>query len=420
VVASRELWGSELRAPGKTDDDTAGEKVEVRAGETAHQDLVVESQAGVIRGRVVDGNGAAITDAFVDAQRESDSAAAGEGEARRSMRWSWARSPVLTDTDGAFTIEKLSKGTYTVRAFRKGGGEALVEHVKTGATVTVTIRETGSIAGTVAIAGGGSPDRMTVSVADKKTGFRRREEFFRSGGAFAMRELPAGTYEVAVSAAEGTGTAEAVLADGQALRGVSITLGGRARVTGRLITADDGKPLAGYMIQVSPVGNQEFVFSSGTPPMSGADGTFEVPSAPTGRVQVMAFPLNMEDTEYAFARKVVTLEGGETTDLGDLKVQKLRQKVGEEPGDLGFELKQGMPEGDPEKDKLIVAIVRPDGPAAKVGVKVGDEIVSVDGQDVRGDPFQYWQLAYVPPGTTLTIGLARGETVTITAGPPRT
>lgn len=422
VIASRErYWGGELRAPGKTDDDQAGEKAEVRAGQTTTADLVVESLSGVIRGRVVDSNGAAITDAFVDAERESDSAAAEEGGARRSMRWGWARSPVLTDTDGGFAIEKLSPGTYMVRAFRKGGGEALVEHVKVGATVTVTIRETGSIAGTVVIEAGGAPDRMTVNVQDKKTGFRRREEFFRTEGAFAMRELPGGDYEVSVSSGEGTGKAEALLAEGQELRGLTITLAARARVTGRLITADDGKPLAGFMIQVMPVGPMEYSFdSTSSPPMSGADGRFEVPSAPAGKVQLMAFPLAMEDTEYAFARKLATLEGGRTTDLGDIKVMKLRQKVGEDAGDLGFELKGGMGEGNPEKDKLIVAIVRPDGPAAKAGLNVGDEIVSVDGQDVRGDPFQFWQLAFVPPGTTLTLGLERGATLSVTAGPPRT
>ena len=419
VTAMRDRWGSALRAPGKSDDDRSGETVEVRAGKTARVELVVERQSGVIRGRVVDASGVAITDAFVDAQRESEAASAAAGSARREMRWGWSRRPVLTDTGGGFVIDNLSKGTYTVRAYRRGGGEALVEGVAVGADVTVTIREPGSIGGTVTVEGGGAPDRMTVSVRDGKTGFRRREEFFRTGGAFVLRDLPGGTYEVSVTAAAGTGKAEAVLAEGQALRGIAITLASRARVTGRLIAGDDGKPLAGYMIQVSPVGAGDFEYDFGaSPPVSEADGRFEVESAPAGRVQVMAFSFG-QDTDYAFVRKLVTLEGGTTTDLGDLKVPRMRAKMGDDPGDLGFDLKQSEPGTTPEDEKLVVALVRPDGPAASSGLQVGDEIVSVDGQDVRGDVFTYWTLAFVPPGTTLTFGLARGATVTITAGPPR-
>src|SRR6185503_500814 len=104
-----------------SDDDDQGQKVDVAAGAPARVRLVVESQDGVIQGRVVDASGAPVTDAFIDAERESDSAAARPGGAARSMRWAWARSPALTDTDGRFRIEKLSPGKYTVRAFRRGG-----------------------------------------------------------------------------------------------------------------------------------------------------------------------------------------------------------------------------------------------------------------------------------------------------------
>jgi hypothetical protein len=425
VIASREQWwGGELRAPGKGDDDEQGEAVEVRAGDTAHVKLVVESQSGVIRGRVVDGAGAAVTDAFVDAERESESAAASEGNARTAMRWGWSRRPNLTDTDGAFTIEKLSPGRYTVRAYRKGGGETLAEKVPVGQSVTLTIRQTGSIAGTAKTEQGVAPDVMTVAVADVKTGFRRREQFFRSGGAFTMRDLPAGTFEVSVTATEGTGMATAQLAEGQAATGVAIALGARAGVTGRLVTADTGKPLPGFMIQVLPTGrptsDMNFEFAGGTmPPMSDADGKFEVTNAPAGRVQLMAFPASMAGSLYAFARKVVVLEGGRSTDIGEVKVQKLRARPDEKPGDLGYEVKQPGPDTDMEKMVLTVAVVRPDGPAAKGGMKVGDVIVSVDGQDVREDPFQYWMLSHVTQGTTIALGLERGVTVKITAGPPR-
>jgi protocatechuate 3,4-dioxygenase beta subunit len=110
-----------VRAPGTKDDDVQGATATVRAGETARVKLVVESRRGEIHGRVVDEGGVALSDAFVDAEREMDRAGAAAGHARRAMHWdSGHRAPALTDMDGNFTVGKLSPGTYTVRAFRKG------------------------------------------------------------------------------------------------------------------------------------------------------------------------------------------------------------------------------------------------------------------------------------------------------------
>jgi hypothetical protein len=422
ITAARDgWWGGELRAPGKSDDDAAGETVDVIAGKTARVRLVVESLGGAIGGTVVDASGAAVTDAFVDAERESDSAAAAAGRAGQRMRWSWRRTPALTGTDGGFTIDKLARGRYTVRAYRKGGGEAVVEGVAPGATITITIRTPGSIAGTVVRDGGGAPERMTVTARDARTGFERAERFYRTGGAFLLRDLPEGSFEVAVSSPDGTGAETVELAAGQARAGVRIALAARAQVSGRLVAGDDGRPMPGYMLQVSPlVAGQGFRvgWTGDRPPQSGPDGRFEVPDAPAGKVQLFAFSLD-PGSGYGFVRKTFTLAGGQTLDLGDLRVPKLRARFDEQPGDLGFTLKQAPPGTDPAEVPLTVAVVRPGGPAAQAGLQVGDVIVSVDDQDVRNDPFLYGSLVHVPPGETVQLGLARGATVTITAGPPR-
>jgi protocatechuate 3,4-dioxygenase beta subunit len=152
ITASRRAWGEGLRAPGTADDDVQGTKVAVKAGAVATVKLVVERQSGKISG-TVSHRGKPVTDAFVDAQRESESAAAAEGEARLSMRWGWDRQPVLTDADGRFTLTHLSPGKYLVRAYRKGGGEATAEHVAVGTSVALVIKPTGSLSGTVMLAG---------------------------------------------------------------------------------------------------------------------------------------------------------------------------------------------------------------------------------------------------------------------------
>jgi len=70
-----------------------------------------------------------------------------------------------------------------VNAYRKGGGEAAVDGVAVGASVTLTIRATGVIGGTVS-ANGKPAEELTVSVSDPKEGFEREESFFRTGGRF--------------------------------------------------------------------------------------------------------------------------------------------------------------------------------------------------------------------------------------------
>ena len=424
VTAMREQgWGNALRAPGSSDDDDQGQRVEVKPGATARVRLVVESQDGVIHGRVLDAAGAPVTDAFIDAERESESAAAQPGGAGRSMRWAWARTPVLTDIGGRFTLEKLSPGRYSVRAFRRGGGESTAEGVAVGSRVDLVIRPTGSIAGTVVAAGSGAPpDRFSLTISDEARGFRRTEAFFRTGGAFTLRDLPAGQFKLAASAADGAGSVTVPLADGQAQSGQTIRLEGRATVTGRVVALDTGKPLAGFRMHVSPVqAGGRFSFrgdDSDRKHISGPDGRFEVENAPAGRVQVAGFPIEWDEAGYGFVRMVATVAGGRTTDVGDVRVAPMRQKRGERSGDLGFVLKETPPDVEPEDVVLEVALVRP--AAAKAGLAVGDVITAMDGHEVTGaNHYLYWSLSRVPPGTTVTLALARGASVKLTAGEPR-
>src|SRR5690606_6472368 len=125
-------WYNQMRAPGTTDDDVQGEVVEVTQGDTAEVELVVERRSGTIRGRVLDGDGGPVGDAFVDAVRMSDSAAVGASGSRMTIRWSWDRQPVLSDHDGSFVLRDLADGQYLIRAYREGGGEAVLEGVAVG------------------------------------------------------------------------------------------------------------------------------------------------------------------------------------------------------------------------------------------------------------------------------------------------
>lgn len=418
-------WSERMRAPGASDDDDAGERVEVRANETTEVELVVESQGGTIRGRVVDESGEPVADAFVDATRESDSAAASAGRARQRARWgSWNKQPVLTDEDGRFTLDDLAEAaTYSVHANRKGGGEGVVEGVAPGSDVELSIGETGVLAGVVTLAGGGFPERFEVSVTDRSAGIYDSDRYFRTNGQWQLSNLPAGKYEVSVSAAEGNAKTEVELPEGGDETDIEIALVPRITVKGTLVDAQTGAPVPGMKVSIN--GGARFSFGRGgdkadQKDISDAQGRFEVEDAPTGKVSLTAMAPSFTDNDYGwtFIQRRLKPEP-KVQDLGTVELVKKRTERGQEPGDLGFKRKEDEPDIEPEDIRNVVAFVKPDGAAAKAGLAIGDEIVEVDGQEVTGtNHYRYRTLVRVLEGTKVSLKLADGRELTITAGPP--
>lgn len=429
VVAQRGVSDT-MRAPGASDDDAAGERVDVRANEVTEVELVVESQAGRIAGRVVAEGGEPVADAFVEAVRESDSAAAAEGGGRGRARWgAWSRQPVLTDEEGRFSLDGLAEqGVYTVLAYRKGGGEAVAEHVRAGADVELSIGEPGVLAGVVRIEGGGAPRRFTILAMDRSAGIRESDTFFETDGAWRLTNLPPGTYEVSVDAAEGTAKVDVELAEGAEETELELVLAPRVTLEGRLVDAETGEPVVGLKVLATAVGGRARFRSgpnaSAQKDVSDAEGRFVVENAPTGKVLLMMVPIGTRLSEYGrtgVSRRVAAEP--RVQDLGTMELVKERVGPGETRGDLGYEVKQTEPGTEPEDARRVVAVVRPGGPAEAAGLAVGDEIVSVEGQDVRGvEGYRYEKLVRVPTGTTVSLGVVRdGEphTVKVVAGPPR-
>ncbi|WP_394850227.1 carboxypeptidase regulatory-like domain-containing protein [Pendulispora brunnea] len=426
-VSASHGW-SAMRAPGTKDDDVQGVSTAVKAGETARVKVVVESQKDEIRGRVVDDGGQPVTDAFVDAERESDSASKAQGQAGRSMRWAWGRrTPVLTELDGRFTLTKLSPGTYTVRAFRKGGGETMAEKVRAGTEVTLTIRQTGSISGVVVGSKGSSPERFSVTLRDEKTGVSRDESFFRTGGAFALRDLPAGDFVVSAEAAEGRALTKVQLEQGAKREGLRLELEGNATLRGRVVALDNGQPIPGMVVFARPAkGGSSGMMSMGgsmgdqdRKNVTDAEGRFEIERCPAGRVIVSAYPNDFRGSEFSPIYVPLTVDAGRTNEVAPLRAPRKRTKGFDMGGDLGFVLQERSPDADLEQARNIVSVVRPGSAAAKAGLVVGDEIVSVDGQDVVGpNGYLYRSLSNVPEGTSISLGLKRGGQVVIQAAKP--
>ena len=62
-------------------------------------------------------------------------------------------------------------------------------------------------------------------------------------------------------------------------------------------------------------------------------------------------------------------------------------------------------------DEVVLSNVNPDGPAARAGLKRGDEILSVDGEEVRSVNELLAAIARFRPGDEIEIEYARGEEV---------
>ncbi len=421
VVASRA--GKQLRKPGTTDDDVQGELVTIAANEVVEVELVVERSDGVITGKVLDEGGAPVDDAFVTAQRASDSQNASVSQARSRLRWAFNQQPMLTEADGSFTLENLGPGTYVVFAYRKGGGEALAENVELGANVELTIAPTGRLAGVVEVQGGDPPERFTLTARDGSQGLTVADTFFRTGGRWELSELPAGKFELTVTSTAGTATLEVELEEGGVREDLELILQPRVTVRGRVIDIDSGEPIPGMVVRVTAGGT--FMLGGANAPdskeVSDVEGRFEVASAPSGLVGVSVTPRNLGGSnEYDFLTMTMTIapEPSEQ-DLGDLAMVKRRLEPREAAGDIGFELAPRDPAASPEQEQLVVGLIRPGGPADGVGLAIGDVIETVDGKPVSGATrSRFSALTRVPPGTVLELGLAKRSKVSITVGPP--
>jgi protocatechuate 3,4-dioxygenase beta subunit len=421
VTASRG-WADELRAPGTTDDDKQGVVVKVVAGQRANVRLVVETERGTIAGVVKDAAGTPVADAWISATRESDAAGAAAGGALRWSRWAWGNDarPVVTGVDGGFRLDRLGAGTYTVRAFRRGGGEAVAEKVALGTTaLALTIAATGSLGGTVVRDDGAPFDEFTIALRDERTGFRREESFYRTSGRFALRDLPAGTFIVS-AAAEGAQVQTTVtLAAGEDKAELRLTLAANLAVRGRFVHVDTGAPVQGLRARITPVqggGRMSFGDRDGErADVSDETGSFRVAGAGRGLSYLLGIPEDPRAT-YSATRWVVDVAGAGEVDVGDIPVVPRRVEPGDPRSDVGMSFVEREPGSDPRQYQLKVSRVEPGGPAAAAGIVAGDVIVAIDGYDVRGARSSLaWPLLRVKVGVAVELALARGVTVRVVA-----
>jgi len=321
-VTVRSPWGDPSHSPGQPDAHPTS--VTVTADHKSQVHLVAESTPGTITGTVTDATQAPISDAYVTAARE-DEAAADRETPSYLARGAWHDPPVLTAQDGSFRLTGLPRGRFAVRAYREGGPDAIVTRVNLGDHPHLTIRPSGVLAGVVAPSGAAtSIDDITIAAVDKAREVSREERLFHTGGRFALRDLPAGTYRITVDG-DPRSAIKVTLAEGERREDLRLIAQPRFTIRGRLVSRD-GTPLPGWRVEAPRLESNEtsdgrtIMVTTSEVAITTADGRFLLHDLPSGPTPISAgSPTRDPDAPLPQLREV-TLQGATDVDLGDVPV----------------------------------------------------------------------------------------------------
>jgi protocatechuate 3,4-dioxygenase beta subunit len=198
---------------------------------------------GTIAGVVVDGSGAPLGEVEVKAMADVLAGARAE-----DMGFTGFAS-ATTDGDGRFALRGLADGPYRVRAQRAGGRQRTWGGEGTPARpgtldLRLVLPAPGGIRGTIAFAGGGAPERASVTIG-------WAEATAADGGRFVIEDVEPGSHDLKVRGpdfAELTRPGVTVAAGQVTDVGVLTVTRGR-RITGT-VTDASGAPVSGAKVSV--------------------------------------------------------------------------------------------------------------------------------------------------------------------------
>lgn len=219
------------------------------AGETYDLGAVNLVRGRAIKGTVRDATGGPIADAEVSVFR---------------MRHQ-AQARTRSDAEGRFDLSGLGdEPTARIGVRAKGYVDADLERVEIeGPPLDVVLQPVGAVEGRVVLADGGAPKAWTVRVQPESTAsmvarmrrqFIEPRQFEEASGEFRMGELEAGVYTIEVRAegrAPGRKTGVQVVA-GETARVGTIRLDEGLSVSGRVLAASGGTPVADAQVEAGP------------------------------------------------------------------------------------------------------------------------------------------------------------------------
>ena len=301
-------------------------------------DLVVDAHDGVIRGTVVTADGDPVADVWVQATLLPEMAAPEpepepdeDGVTRRSEMQmivagdggagSNTRPPVLTDDEGRFEVVGLRDAKYELVAESGGGQERSTVIAKPGEDVSLALAPLGTVQGEVTL--DGQPlQQFGVRVQGPTS---RGTQVRDAGGHFEIGRLDPGTYELVVTAPEGSGRAEITVGPGETVTR-DVSLEHTLTVTGRILD-EEGQPIAGAMILLGEgAQGQVSIERSGDDEANVTDeeGRFEVSCAAGPRVLVVMSSTSPQPIVVRF----FMAQPGQDVDLGDVKQGEMKGMMG--------------------------------------------------------------------------------------------
>jgi hypothetical protein len=316
----------------------------------------------------------------------------------------------LTDGDGAFTIDDLDRGKYTIVAFHAGFPEAEAPGVDAGATnVRLQLAAGASVAGVVRGGDGRPVADYTIALVsapggDDVSADRPAPGWMASpadpvrrvhdrAGAFSFDHLKPGSYALKVAVQDGrSGSVLVTLRAAENRTGLRVDLASGVRIIGRVMDMDRGQPIAGAAVSATSVG-------PGSRPVSttaDGQGAFVLDGVPSDEaIQLFAAP----DGYVPDGPEVEPPRGKSQIEVGAIKL--IRGSV-DDPGRHGV---TGVRIASRDR-RVLVAQVEPGMPADKAGIKPGDTILAIDGRDVRElGPTSLMYLMSGQPGSPVSVEL---------------
>ena len=153
----------------------------------------VDMKAAALRGRVMDSDGNAVSEALVEVREKTDNGAGGFRMART----------VQTDASGAFLVDNVPSGTYSVSAEKEGYGTRAVDTTvnDSGGNVEITIAKNAGVTLRVVDARDGRLLNAQVHVTNPQGVTVYDSPFFGGGSADAIKlPLEAGSYSAHINA----------------------------------------------------------------------------------------------------------------------------------------------------------------------------------------------------------------------------
>lgn len=271
--------------------------VTVKAGETVRAELTLEEpehRRALLRGRVLEPEGSPSPWATV----------VGQGPAEEQGAYFWA----YADAEGRFQSSIPADVSVSVRA-SNGGRLGLAQGVRAGQEVVVRLQPAASVRGRVVRANGTPVRGFTLGMLPLESGSASwmwsDQEF--AAERFELKDVPGESVRLAARTRDGArGEAVVTLAPGASAE-VEILLRDMARLSGRVVDAKTGAPLAGASVLIAmgePLRSQVH---------TGADGRFFVESLPAGEHALL-----IVSQEEASEHRTVVLEAGQTLELGNI------------------------------------------------------------------------------------------------------